>query len=99
MQIVEIQHIEDCLDGSFIREIYFSAPLTKQIILYLGAQTGAKLSYYPDFARPFFKLLYNGGSYLKGVEGNPSARAVWWQIENDEKTLRLWLANMPEKEA
>ena len=91
MQITAVQHIEDCLDGSFIKEISLSTAVSKAIILYLATQQGAKLQYYPDFARPFFKLTYNKGSYIKGVEGNSTMRAVWWHCDEDEQWLRLAL--------
>ena len=81
MKIVEIKHIEDCFDGSFIKEIVFDEPIRKEFILHLG-QAGA-LRYFETFARPFFKVT-NGSQYeFQGVAGN--------------LTLRLLLKTMPEQ--
>lgn len=73
MKILEMHHVEDCLDGSMIKEIILSRPLDANHIKNLGKE--GKLQYYPHFARPFFKLRIDGKLNLKGIEGNTSIRA------------------------
>lgn len=80
MKITDITHIEDCFDGSFIKEFHFDQPITAAFIQHLG-QFG-QLTYFPKFARPFFKVIFEGDFYLKGVEGNQTARALLWKDEN-----------------
>jgi hypothetical protein len=74
MQILDMKHIEDCFDGSFIKEILFDKPVTYGFIKEIG--NNGKLSYFKDFARPFYKIIFRGDFYIKGVEGNNTARLV-----------------------
>ncbi len=74
MNIAEIKHLEDCFDGSFIKEIAFEKPISKEFILYLGGD--GKLQYFPKFARPFFKLVKQRKYECKGVEGNLAIRII-----------------------
>ncbi len=36
MEIVDLKHIEDCFDGSYIKELLFSEPITKRFICLKG---------------------------------------------------------------
>ncbi|MEQ8187857.1 MAG: hypothetical protein ABRQ39_07760 [Candidatus Eremiobacterota bacterium] len=71
MDIVSIKDLEDCFDGSFIKELLFNEPVTKDFIYYLGKN--CNLSYYANFARPFYKI-ESPFYVIKGVEGNVTAR-------------------------
>ena len=74
MKILAIRHIEDCFDGSFIKEIVFNAPISKDFIFYLG--NAGELEYFSTFARPFFKVVQPEQYEFKGVEGNRSIRMI-----------------------
>ncbi|MCG8699661.1 MAG: hypothetical protein MI922_16520 [Bacteroidales bacterium] len=74
MKILEIKHIEDCFDGTYIKELLFSSLITKDFILSIS-QNG-KLTYFENFERPFFKIVYRSDFYIKGVEGNQTARIL-----------------------
>jgi hypothetical protein len=74
MNILAIKHIEDCFDGSFIKEIVFNEPIDRDFIFYLG--NVGELQYYATFARPFFKVIKPGSYEFKGVEGNRSIRIL-----------------------
>jgi hypothetical protein len=79
MDIVSIKDLEDCFDGSFIKELLFSEPVTEDFIYYLGKN--CHLAYYSNFARPFYKIessLY----VIKGVEGNLTARVTLYEKES-----------------
>ena len=67
MKVVEIRHVEDCFDGSYIREILLDAPTDCAFIHHLG--TCGRLRYYADFARPFFTVIDESRFKMKGVEG------------------------------
>jgi len=83
MKIVEIKHIEDCFDGSFIKEILFDEPVIEFIIKKIGKY--GNLHYYKDFARPFYKIIFRDNFYLKGVENNLTMRVLM----NNEADLEL----------
>lgn len=74
MQILEIKHIEDCFDGTFIKEILFNKTVEEDFICFL-AEYG-KLSYFKNFARPFYKIIFRNNFYIKGVQGNNTARML-----------------------
>jgi hypothetical protein len=71
MKIVEIKDMEDCFDGSFIKEILLDGPVTREIILFFG--NAGELQYFPTFPRPFYRL---DGRYfvLQGIEGSRTIR-------------------------
>jgi len=67
VEIIDYKKVEDCLDGTLIRELLLNSNITKDFIFYLG-QMGT-LQYFPDFPRPFFKI--DGKDFkIKGVEDN-----------------------------
>jgi hypothetical protein len=84
MQIIDILHIEDCFDGSYIKEFVFDVAVNEDFILFLGQH--GQLSYFKTFARPFYKIIFPSQTYLKGVQGNTTARAM---LRNDDDILFL----------
>lgn len=68
MKVIDIKLIEDCLDGSYIKEILLDSKVTKEFIFYL--KDIGKLNYYESFAWPFFKIVDMNKFIIKGVEGN-----------------------------
>lgn len=71
MKTLGIRDIEDCFDGSFVKEILFDEPITREAIYHFGE--GADLQYFPDFPRPFYRV-DRSDFVLQGVEGNRTAR-------------------------
>ncbi len=80
MEILEIKNVEDCFDGSLIKEILLSSEITKDFIYSIG--DGCIIQYFDNFARPFFKIRKNGLFDLKGIEGNKTMRV---HIKNPDK--------------
>ncbi len=74
MKIIEIKELENCFDGSFMREAFINIKVNKDLIYFLGENN--ELEYYPDFARPFYKVTKKGMFIIKGVEGNDSMRLI-----------------------
>jgi len=74
MKIIDVKHIEDCFDGSFIKELLFDESISESFIKSIGKF--GKLSYFKDFARPFYKIVFRDNFYIKGVEGNNTARVL-----------------------
>ena len=72
MKVIEIKHVEDCFDGSLIKELFFDSDITKNMIFEL-AKNG-NIQYFEKFTKPFFKVRLSGLYDLKGIEGNNSIR-------------------------
>ncbi len=75
MRIVEVKKVEDCFDGSRVYRYWFDQTWTQADITRL--RRFGDLDYFPDFPRPFFRLLGHDGQQIKGVEGDNSCRAVF----------------------
>jgi hypothetical protein len=82
MKIINIKKIEDCFDGSFIKEALFDNVVTKNFIYYLAL--AGELEYFPSFARPFYKVEVPGRYMVKGVEGNKTARLIITRKNREE---------------
>jgi hypothetical protein len=72
MKVEALTHVEDCFDGSHIKELVFAECIQKNHIQRLGKR--GYLQYFEHFARPFFKIRIEGKCDLKGVEGNRTMR-------------------------
>lgn len=77
MNINKMVEVEDCFDGSFIKEVSFNEEINKDFINYIG-QFG-DLNYYSTFLRPFYKINVPKKFILKGVEGNTTARIIFFR--------------------
>lgn len=74
MKIVAVKDIDDCRDGSQIKDLLFDRETSEAFIRFL-ARLG-KLQYIPDFARPYYKISQPRCFSLKGVRGCRTARIV-----------------------
>ncbi len=92
MKVVEIKILEDCFDGTSMREILLDQPITSDFIKYF--EHIARLQYFPDFARPFFKADNKEHFSVKGIEGNCTLRAVLVpDIDNNCAYLTKFIEN------
>ncbi len=74
MTIIAIDDVESCFDGSWIKNVHLNSSVSPQFIEYLTPF--GQMQYFPDFARPFFKLHVDGKYLLKGIEGNSVIRMI-----------------------
>lgn len=74
MKVIKIKELEDCFDGSFIKEVLLDDIVSKDFIFCMGKE--GELQYYPSFARPFYKIEVPGKYIIKGVEGNNTIRVI-----------------------
>jgi hypothetical protein len=89
MNLIEIKHIEDCFDGSFIRNFIFDEPVTYNFIQYLEKK--GVLKYFKDFPRPFYQVI-NNDFIIKGVEGNNYFQVTFFYKEKySEKELSVFV--------
>lgn len=72
MKLVEIKHVEDCFDGSFIKELRFESKITEEDVFFLGRS--GDVQYFETFAKPFFKIRVKSKYDLKGIAGNRTLR-------------------------
>lgn len=75
MKLSAVKKVEDCLDGSMIKDFHLDAAIDRAFIEYLGG--AGRLEYFPTFARPFFRVTRDKGFILKGVEGNTMFQAIF----------------------
>ena len=68
--------VEDCFDHSAIYEYRLETPTTETSIRALGQELG-RLQYFPDFPRPFYRILAEGGLQIRGVQGERDFQAVF----------------------
>jgi len=74
MKITAVHTVEQCLDGTWTKDIIFSAPVTRSFIEAL--QQIGEVKYYADFPRPFYTVDVAGAFSLRGVEGSASVRMI-----------------------
>ena len=67
MKVKKIKKIEDCLEGTNVRDFLLDGFLNKKFIDYLGKL--GKYIYNDEFAKPFFKVIVRGKYTIKGARG------------------------------
>ena len=98
MKFVEIKKLDDCFDGSIVFEYSFNKQIDEMFMKILG-QTG-KLEYYPDFRRPFYKIMTDEGLQIKGIIGDNNFEITyplskkWEKKKSFETCLERFLALM-----
>lgn len=74
MTIVSVLTVEQCLDGTAMKDITLSAPITREVIDAL--RTLGEVKYYGHFPRPFYTVDVPGAFSLRGVEGSQTVRMI-----------------------
>jgi hypothetical protein len=95
MKVVAIKDVEDCFDGSFIKELLLDEETDEHFIQSLGAV--GTLSYFPEFARPFFKARISGIAEIKGVQGNRTMRLLLYS-EKSMEWLNMFVQDISNQE-
>lgn len=75
MRLLAVKMVEDCFDGSVIKEFIFDTPISEPFIKKLGV-IGA-LEYFPEFPRPFFRIEKKDDYQIKGVVQNKTMRVIF----------------------
>ena len=74
MKVIASKEIENCFEGSNIRELLFDENISKSFILHFKEK--GRLQYFPSFSRPFFKIDVKDKFIIKGVEGFKTSRII-----------------------
>jgi hypothetical protein len=72
MEVVNVITLEDCFDGSFIKEFHLSEVITEKFVMELGKEHS--LEYFPDFPRPFFRIEKENRYQIRGVVDSDTMR-------------------------
>ena len=74
-RVLSVTLLENCLDSSTVKEITLDVPLDESIMR--AAAKNAKLSYYPHFPRPYFRIDRARCYVVQGVLGNNTLRVTF----------------------
>lgn len=83
MKLINIKKLEDCFDGSIIFKYSFADAIDETMMKKLAEK--GKLQYYPEFLRPFFKIITLDGVQLKGIIGDQDFEAIFPFTNKQEK--------------
>ncbi|MBN1942469.1 MAG: hypothetical protein JW849_04155 [Phycisphaerae bacterium] len=79
---MRIEKVEDCFDGSTVYEYILDGPWTRESIARLDAL--GTLEYFPEFSKPFFRLVGSLGYQVKGIEGENHCRVILPRIGKEK---------------
>jgi hypothetical protein len=75
MKLLEVHKVEDCFDGGLRLEYRFDGEIAEPFMM--GLASGARLDYFPDFPKPFFKIIREDGVQIKGILGTADIEAFF----------------------
>ena len=78
-RVIAVRQVEECLDGTLIKELDLDVPLTEAIMRRIAE--GGKLTFHPNFPRPYFRIDRSGAYIVQGVLGTCTLRVVFSQAE------------------
>ncbi len=85
--VSDIREVENCFDGSFIKEVELNEPLNEQIMHRMAR--GARLAFYPEFPRPYFRIERKRAFVVQGVLGNRVFRATLSRTNTAQAEMTL----------
>jgi hypothetical protein len=90
-KVIAIRHVEDCFDDDFIKEFELDRPLDERLMKRMAVE--AKLQYFPNFPKPFFRIDKRGAYTVQGVIGKATFRVTFDRsgAENMEGVLKCQL--------
>lgn len=74
MQIIQIKTIEGCLEGTNVKDIIWSEPISREFLDYLALL--GKMILNEGSGKPFYKIIVRGQYSIKGVIGADSSRVI-----------------------
>lgn len=82
MKLVEVKKMDDCFDGSMVFEYRFDRQIDETFMKIISRP--GRLSYYPEFSRPFFKIFSEKGIQIKGIIGDDNFQVTFPQTRKAE---------------
>lgn len=83
MRLIEIKKLEDCFDGSVIFKYTFDKDVNEALMKRIGEK--GKVQYFPEFPKPFFKIITPESIQVRGIVGDTDFEAVYPQTGKWEK--------------
>ena len=83
MKLINIKKLEDCLEGSMIFMYSVNNKITETLMRTLAEK--GKLQYYPEFPKPFFKIITVDGVQVKGIIGDDNFEVVYPKTNKVER--------------
>lgn len=77
MRLIEIRKLEDCFDGSVIFKYSFDGEVSEALMKRMGEK--GRVQYFPEFPRPFFKIITPQSIQVRGIVGDRDFEAVYPQ--------------------
>lgn len=87
MKLINIKKLEDCIDGSMIFMYSFNEKIDETFMKMLGEEEN--LQYYPEFPRPFFKIITADGVQLKGIIGDDNFEVLFPKTNKNERKKKF----------
>jgi hypothetical protein len=87
MKLLNIKKLEDCIDGSIIFMYSFNEKIDETFMKKLGEKEN--LQYYPEFPRPFFKIITADGIQLKGIIGEDNFEVLFPKTNKQERKKKF----------
>ncbi len=82
MLVQQIKPMDDCFDGSFMKEVILDEPVSREFIDHLG--TAGDLQYYGSFSRPFYRVDVPDKFIIKGIEARSTLRLILSRTDTDK---------------
>ena len=79
MRLIEIKKVEDCFDGSVIFKYTFDKAVNEGLMKRIGEK--GKVQYFPEFPKPFFKIITPQSIQVRGIVGDKDFEAVYPQTD------------------
>jgi hypothetical protein len=76
MKITSSIEIKKFRNGYLLKEYFLDEDVTIRFVEFLGKMGVAE--YFPDFARPFFRITRDGKFMIKGINGNSSFQVFFF---------------------
>lgn len=83
MRLIEIKKLEDCIDGGVIFRYSFEKEVNEALMRRIGEK--GKVQYFPEFPKPFFKIITPESIQVRGIVGDKDFEAVYPQTHKWEK--------------
>lgn len=74
-RVVDRVKLEDCLDSTVVKEFRLSQPLDEPVMHRMA--TEARLQYFPNFPKPYFRIERRARYVIQGILGKKSFRVTF----------------------
>lgn len=82
MKVIHVKTIEGCLEGTNVKDIIWSKPISREFLDYLSLL--GKMILNEGSGKPFYKIIVRGQYSIKGIVGADSSRIILPTEQNSE---------------